>query len=282
MRGIRVRAAAIVVVWAALGAALGAAPAVAQTGDSGSRPTAPAATGPVAEGIAAFQQRDPTTALHHFDDALRADSTNYEANWRSALALVTLGAQTPDSVKSPERDSLYALAVQRARRAVATNPDGADGQFMLANALGRSALSKPNDEKIKLAGEVHAAALRAIELNPSHDGAYHVLGRWNAEIMRLSGVSRFLARNAMGGQVFSQASWDGATSNLERAVALNPSRITHHLDLAQVYIDRKRWNDARTQLNAVDSLPVQDFLDPQFKQTAAALEKKIANKGDKT
>lgn len=261
---------------------LGGAPALAQTTPAGAPPAAPAPTDPIAQGIAAFNQRDPATALRHFDDALRADSTNYDANWRSALALVTLGAQTPDSVKSPERDSLYDLAVRRARRAVATNPDGAEGQFMLANALGRSALSKPTDQKLKLAAEVRAAAQRAIQLNPSHDGAYHVLGRWNAEIMRLSGVNRFLAKNLMGGQVLSQASWDGAISNLERAVALAPSRITHHLDLAQVYIDRKRWNDARAQLNAVDSLPVRDFLDPQYKQTAAALLKKIENKGEKT
>lgn len=261
--------------------ALGAAPGLAQAPDPGGRSTQ-AATDPVAQGIAAFDRRDPATALQHFDDALRADSANYDANWRSALALVNLGAQTPDSVKSPERDSLYALAVERARRAVATKPDGAEGQFILANALGRSALSKPTDEKIKLAGEVRAAALRAIELNPSHDGAYHVLGRWNAEIMRLSGVNRFLAKNLMGGHVLSQASWDGAISNLERAVALDPSRITHHLDLARVYIDRKRWNDARAQLNAVDSLPVREFLDPQYKQTAAALLKKIEGKGEKT
>ncbi|HEU4589160.1 MAG TPA: tetratricopeptide repeat protein [Gemmatimonadales bacterium] len=278
MRERRVRALLI----AAACVVLGAAPGLAQTPDSGSSSKAPAPNDPVAQGVAAFKQRDPAAALHHFNDALRADSTNYEANWRSALALVTLGAQTPDSVKSPERDSLYELAVQRARRAVATNPDGAEGQFILANALGRSALSKPTDQKLKLAGEVRAAALRAIELNPSHDGAYHVLGRWNAEIMRLSGVNRFLAKNLMGGQVLSQASWEGATSNLERAVALDPSRITHHLDLAQVYIDRKRWDDARAQLNAVDSLPVRDFLDPQYKQTATALLKKIENKGEKT
>jgi tetratricopeptide (TPR) repeat protein len=240
------------------------------------------AADPIAEGIAAFDARDPSAALRHFEDALRADSMSYEANWRAALALVTLGAQTPDSVKSPERDSLYALAVRRARRAVQANEAGADGQFVLANALGHAALTKDKKERIKLAGEIRAAALRAIELNPSHDGAYHVLGLWNAEIMRLSGVSRFFARQFMGAQVFNQASWDGAISNMEHAVALDPKRIVHHLDLAGIYIDRKRWNDARTHLEAVESLPVRDFLDPQYKETAAALLKKIADKKDAT
>ena len=35
------------------------------------------------------------------------------ANWRAALTLITLGAETPDSVKSPERDSLYARAERK-------------------------------------------------------------------------------------------------------------------------------------------------------------------------
>lgn len=238
--------------------------------------------GPVADGIAAFQARDPAGALRHFEEALRADSTSYEANWRAALALVTLGSATPDDVKSPERDSLYARAVRLARRAVATDSMGADGQFILANALGRAALTKDKEVRIKLAGEIHTAGLRAIELNPSHDGAYHVLGRWNAEIMRLSGVSRFFARKFLGARIFDQASWDGAISNMERAVALDPNRIFHRLDLAQIYIDRKRWGDARAQLEALEGLPVRDYLDPQYKETAAALLKKIADKKDAT
>ncbi len=240
----------------------------------------PRAPDPVAEGIAAFAARDPSTALRHFEDALRADSMSYEANWRAALALITLGSQTPDGAKSPERDSLYALALRRARRAVQTDSMGADGQFILANALGRAALTRDQEEKIKLASEIRAAALRAIALNPSHDGAYHVLGRWNAEIMRLSGVSRFLARKFMDAKVFDQASWDGAISNMEHAVALDQRRIFHRLDLAEIYIDRKRWGDARAQLDTLETLPIRDFLDPQYKETATALLKKIGDKKD--
>jgi Tfp pilus assembly protein PilF len=241
-----------------------------------------AAPDPVAEGITAFDARDPSGALRHFDDALRTDSMSYEANWRAALALITLGSETPTSVHSPERDSLYALALRRARRAVQVNGNGADGEFVLANALGRSALTKDTDERIKLAGEIRTAGLRAIELNPSHDGAYHVLGRWNAEIMRLSGVSRFVARRFLGARVFDQASWDGAIGNMERAVALDPRRIVHHLDLAEIYMDRKRWSDARTQLEAIESLPVRDFLDPKYKDSATARLKKISDRKDAT
>lgn len=234
----------------------------------------------IAQGVAAFSARQPDLALRHFENALAVDSTSYEANWRAALALITLGNETPDSVKSPERDSLFARAERDARRAVAADSLGADGHFLLARAMGQTALTKGKNERIRLAGEIRSEALRAIELNPRHDGAYHVMGRWNAEVMRLSGFSRFFARQFLGGAIFGQASWDAAISNLEHAVELDSTRITHRLDLARVYVDRKRYADARHQLETIAALPVRDFGDPGLKRDAAALLQKIATKKD--
>jgi tetratricopeptide (TPR) repeat protein len=245
--------------------------------------TAMAPPGPsaaIAEGVRAFDAREPDLARQDFESALALDSTSYEANWRLSLTLITLGAETPDSVKSPERDSLFARAERLARRAVAADSLGADGHFLLARAIGQTALTKGKKERIRLGGEVRNEALRAIELNPKHDGAYHVLGRWNAEVMRLSGFSRFFARQFLGGDVLGQASWDAAISNLERAVELDSTRITHRLDLARVYAERKRYTDARRQLEAVESLPVRDFEDPRFKQEGVALMQRIADKKD--
>jgi len=236
----------------------------------------------IAQGVRAFNARQPDLALRHFENALAVDSTSYEANWRAALALITLGGETPESVKSPERDSLFARAERDARRAVAADSLGADGHFLLARAIGEAALTKGKQERVRRAGEIRTQALRAIELNPRHDGAYHVLGRWNAEVMQLSGLSRFFARQMPGGDVFRQASWDGAISNLEHAVELDSTRITHRLDLARVYVERKRYADARRQLAAVGTLPVRDFEDPRFKQEAVALLQKIATKKDQS
>ena len=234
----------------------------------------------VSAGVAAREARDPAGALKHFQAALAQDSMDYQANWEAALALIDLGKATPDEVKSPARDSMYALAEVYARRAATANPSDAEGHFALANAVGRASLTKSKKERVQRAAEIRNEALRAIQLNPRHDGAYHVLGRWNAEIMRLSGATRFFAKNFLGGDVFNQASWEGAVSNLEKAVELNPRRIYHRLDLAEVYVDRGRYSDARTQLQRVEALPVSDPLDPTYKQQAAELLKKIANRKD--
>jgi tetratricopeptide (TPR) repeat protein len=229
----------------------------------------------VALGIAATEARDLRTALQHLQAAMAQDSMNYEANWRAALTLGLMGDPYPMSAKSPERDSLYALAERYAQRAVAANPAGADGHFALAASLGRAALMVGPEEKIRRASLIRSEALRTLAINPRHDDAYHILGRWNAEIMRLPALSRFFAKNFLGARVFNQASWNNAVFYMEKAVQLDPGRIYHHLELADIYADRKRLRDAGAQLRVVDSLPVREAMDTNYKQQAASLRAKL-------
>ena len=232
----------------------------------------------VAMGVAANEAHDPRTALQHFEAALEQDSSSYEANWRAALTLLDLGEQTAPTGKSRKRDSLYAVAERYASRAVAADPGGADGHFALAAAVGRLALDQGKKERIRRATVIRREALRTIELNPRHDGAYHILGRWNAEIMRISGLSRFFAKTFMGAGVFGQASWGRAISNMEKAVKLDPGRIYHHLELARIYAERKRTADAKIQLHAVDSLPAREVMDSLYKQQGIDLGRRIAKR----
>ena len=52
----------------------------------------------VTMGTAALQSHDLRTGVAHYEAALAIDSTDYEANWRAAMALLDLGQQIPDSV----------------------------------------------------------------------------------------------------------------------------------------------------------------------------------------
>jgi tetratricopeptide (TPR) repeat protein len=232
----------------------------------------------VAMGVAANEAHDPSTALQHFQAAVRQDSSSYDANWRGALTLLDLGEQLPDSSKRNQRDSLYSLAERYATTAVSANPQGADGHFALAAAVGRASLGLGTEARIRRAGIIRKEALRTIELNPGHDGAYHVLGRWNAEIMRLSGISRFFARNFLGAGVFKEASWNKAIANMQKAAELDPGRIYHRLELARIYAHRKRMADAESQLHAVESLPIREGMDSAYKRQGAELRRRLAKR----
>lgn len=232
----------------------------------------------VALGVTAEEAHDIRTALQHYQAALDQDSTNYQANWRGAMVLLTLGEQIPGTSKNPERDSLYALAERCAGRAVQSDPAGADGHFALAAAVGRTSLSLGGKDRIRRAAVIRREAMRTLALNPKHDGAYHILGRWNAEIMRISGISRFFAKNFLGAGVFNQASWAKAIYNMEKATDLDPGRIYHRLELAEIYADRSRVKDAEAQLRLVDSLPAREVMDTVYKRDAAALRRKLAKR----
>ena len=236
----------------------------------------------IAMGVELFEKRlDPTGAFQQYEAALALDSLSYDANWRAAQALVDIGKTTPDETKDPARDSAYAHAERLARVAVEVNPNGADGWYILSAAIGRASLTKGKRERVKRAGEIRAAALRSIELNPREDGAYHVMGRWNAEIMRLSGFNRFFAKNFLGGSIFNAASWDSATIYMSKAVELRPEWIYHRLDYAEILVDIDQYSEARVELQKVEELPIGDAMDPEYKKEGAAVLKEIEGKNDK-
>jgi tetratricopeptide (TPR) repeat protein len=230
----------------------------------------------VDRGIAATRAHDLRTALRHFEAALKLDSSHYEANYHASLTLGLLGDVYPMKPKNPHRDSLYARSERYARRAVAANPKGADGHFALAAAVGRASLVMDSESRVHRASLVRDEALRTIALNPRHDGAYHILGRWNAEIMRLPRVSRFVARTFLGARVFDQASWSKAISYMEKAVQLDPGRIYHHLALADIHASRGQVAEAEARLRWVDSLPLREPLDTSYKRQAATVRKRLA------
>ena len=111
-------------------------------------------------------------------------------------------------------------------------------------------------------------ALAALTLEPRHSGALHVMGMWNAEVMRLNAVSRLIAKRFLGGKVFDEANWDNAQRYLEQAVAADPNRIVHRLDLGEVYADRHETVKAIEQLEWVARAPLVDYNDPNYNNAA--------------
>lgn len=214
----------------------------------------------------------PVQALAHYEAAIALDSTLAEAVGNASRAAVDVGEQEKDATR---RKELFRRGERYARRAVAANPRSAEYQFALARALGRTALSVGVRDRIKFATEIRGLALEALKLDPDHPGALHVMGVWNAEVMRLNGMERFFAKNLLGGKVFSQANWKDAVSYMERAVAVDPVRLTHKLDLAKVYLDRDDKVKAREQLEAVVNGAVTDYNDPVYKTEAIALLHKL-------
>ncbi|MGZ8377089.1 MAG: hypothetical protein ACXW61_01525 [Gemmatirosa sp.] len=215
---------------------------------------------------------NPASALKHYEAALASDARSFDALTKASTAAVDAGEAATDAGR---RTTLYKSGEQYARRAVEANPAHAEGHFLLARALGRTAQTLGSRDRVKYAGDVRKHALESLRIDPKHPGALHVMGSWNAEIMRLSGMTRFMAKNFLGGKVFDSASWDDAQRYLEQAVATEPNRLVHRIDLAEVYADRKNTAKAREQVEYILKAPTSEANDAKYKRQAEALQKKL-------
>lgn len=250
--------------------ALAAAPCAAQS-----------AADHVAMGDSAHTALRPEEALAHYQAAIALDSTSYEALWKAARSVADIAKQVEGDASpvKQRRDSLYSMGRDWAEAAVRANPEGADGHYALSMVLGRLSRTRGGKERVRFAKIIFDEATRALELDPDHDLAHHVLGAWHAEVKRLSGIQKFFARTLFGGGFLGQGKWEAAVEHLERAVALKPDHVYHRLELGEVYIDVGLYAKAREHLTTIATLPIADVLDQHYKDTAAQLLEDI--KGEK-
>ena len=216
----------------------------------------------IAAGDRAYAALTEPAAMEHYQKAIEADPKNYEALWKASRAAIDYGIPAADAA---QRNARFATAEQYARRAVAVNPGDAEGHFVLAWVLGKTALTQSARNRVKYGTEVRAHALECLRLKPGHTGCLHIMGVWNAEIMRLNSFVRLIAKNFLGGRVFGSASWKEAVRYMEAAVAADPERVVHRLDMGEVYRDVGEKAKARAQFETGLRLPSTDYNDPRFK-----------------
>jgi tetratricopeptide (TPR) repeat protein len=221
----------------------------------------------VALGDKEYVAMNAPAALQHYEEAIKLDPKNYEALWKASRSAVDLGSYENNDKK---REDYFKSAELYARRAVEANPGDAEGHFNLARSLGKNALTQSPRARIKYASDVRTHALECLKIDPKHAGCLHVMGMWNAEVMRLNGFTRMVAKNFLGGKIFDSANWAEAKRYMEESVANDPNRIVHHLDLAGVYRDMGDKAKARAEWQAVMKLPNTDYNDRHFKGEADA------------
>jgi len=221
----------------------------------------------IALGDKEYVAMNAPAALAHYEEALKVDPKSYEALWKASRSAVDLGSFDRND---KTRENYFKSGELYARRAVEVNPGDAEGHFHLARSLGKNALSQGPRARIRFATDVRAHALECLKINPKHPGCLHVMGMWNAEVMRLNGFTRMLAKNLLGGKIFSSANWPDARKYMEESVANEPDRIVHHVDLGGVYRDIGEKDKARAEYEAAMKLPNRDYNDRYFKAEADA------------
>lgn len=188
-----------------------------------------------------------------------------ELLWRMSLTRIDIG-KTMDTEQAAEQHFREALKLAEAALTV----DASDAHAHLARAVaeGRLALNAGTQERVQRSRAVKNHTDRAIELDSTLPGAFHVRGRWNREVADMNLIERAVVRTVYGG--LPEASFEQAVRDFERAIELENVRF-HHLELAKTYLKMERPDDAQAQLERVLDLPATEPFDQRYKEEAQTL-----------
>jgi tetratricopeptide (TPR) repeat protein len=168
-----------------------------------------------------------------------------------------------DATSAQEKFRLGSTAVDYARRAVALDPNDAEAQLAVAISYGRLEPLEGNREKFAAVHIIKDAVDKVIKLDPRNDLAWHILGRWHEGLAEVNPVLRAMAQVAFG--KLPDSTHEEAATCFEKAIALNPNRLMHYIELGLVYAQMGRTDDARRFISTGLSMPNTEKDDPEIK-----------------
>jgi len=210
-------------------------------------------------------------ALKYYLPAEKLEPKNAELLVKIARQYALLMADLPtdaDKLASGRKALAYA------ERAVAAAPNECDPHLSVAICLGKITPFLGNRETVESSRKIKIAAEKAVKLNPKNDYAWHMLGRWHQSLANIGGATRALAGIIYGG--LPAASNDTAVECFRKAIALNPKRLVHVVELGRTYGMMGRKDEAKRYLQTGLSMPNQEKDDPETKQRGKVSLKEIS------
>jgi tetratricopeptide (TPR) repeat protein len=222
----------------------------------------------------ALVQHDNKKALEKYQKAEALAPEEYTVLWRLSRVFVDIAEHQPANTDDQKNAQLamYEKSLHYADKAVKARPNGMMGYLRRAVANGRIALFKGVFSAIGLVKDVKSDVEKAIKLNDEdkhHLGiAYYLLARAHDKVCE----KPYLVRLPLG---LGWGDRDDAATAYEKAISLDPNFIMFRLDAARNYIEMDEFSKARSQLTALQKLPIIDEDDEQCKKEAAKLFVKI-------
>lgn len=184
----------------------------------------------VKQGDIEDKQGHTQAAIENYSAAEKIDSKNIGI-------LLRISKQYSDLIDAThpasEAEKVGQKSIEYAQRALTVDPKNAKAHLSLAVTYGRLAGLVGDRTKLEYSRIVKDETGRSIELDPTDDFAWDVMGRWNAAISSVNGMLKLMANLVYGG--LPSASNEEAAKCFKKAVELAPQRIMHHAELAKVY-----------------------------------------------
>ncbi len=162
--------------------------------------------------------------------AEKMEPDNFEVIWRLARAHFDLSDNTTD--EDVISKNIYA-GFDYAKRALEMHPDRAESHKWYGILIGRVGELEGTEQKIKNSYQVAEHTMKAIELDPSDAGNYHVMGRWNYTLADLSWIERQIASLIYATP--PEASFEAARDYFQKAIDHDPADIRNYVWLGKTY-----------------------------------------------
>lgn len=199
-------------------------------------------------------------ALNYYLQAARLDPDNVPLLLRMARQYRYLMAEArshEDKLKLGNTALGYGL------RAAKLAPHISEAQLSPAITYGKMLPYEGTREQVEISPLIKAAAEKAIRLDPRNDTAWHVLGRWHQVLANVGVLKRTL-----GGVIYGKlpvTTNEEAVKCFARAIAINPHRLRHYIELGHTYAQMGNTTEARRFLEKGLSMPNQEYDDPELK-----------------
>lgn len=195
-------------------------------------------------------------ALAKLEQALAAKEDGYSAYWRMARLEYWIGDHTPDN---DAKKQIFQKGIDYAKKAIALEPNKADGHFWLGVNYGVYGEAKGVLKSLFLVSPIKDEMKRLLEIDPAYDrgGADRILGRVYYEVPGIFGGSK-----------------KKSLEHLLKAVDYGPRVGLNLLYLADTYIALGRPADARKTLETILTMePMPDLLPETAEERQQAQEK---------
>lgn len=194
----------------------------------------------IAQGDAADGEFKAGEALKSYLPAEKLEPENVQILLKIARQYRHLMADAKDS---NEKLRLGAMALSYGKKAAALAPKDSEAQLSTAITYGKMSLYQGKKDQVAAVPLIKAAVDRAIKLDSRNDNAWHVLGRWHQGLANVGSVKR-----AVGGMLYGTLPKGSNVESIacfEKAIAINPNRLRHHIEVGLTYAQMGDGANAR-------------------------------------
>jgi tetratricopeptide (TPR) repeat protein len=183
-----------------------------------------------------------------------------------------------DTTAKAEKLRLGNLSLAYALRAAALAPQNAEAQLSPAISYGKMLPFMKTKDQVDASPKIKTSVDRALALDPNNDTAWHILGRWNRVLADVNVVKRVLAKAIYGDLPVTTN--EEAERCIKKAIAINPNRCIHYIELGRIYAQMGRKEDARKCIVKGLAMPNVEKDDPEMKEIGRQTLQKLGFTAD--